>query len=146
MRLPEITALQFALLSLLLAGEKTGRDLRRQLQDCGGPRTPAAFSQLMARLQDAAYVHARRSTPTAHSQQTLRESRYRLTDLGLIVWQATRRFYNAFDPPPPDLEVVPTDEAQFADRHPTERRKLVKQKYARAMQKAFRHMQRERHP
>ena len=125
MRLPEITALQFAVLSLLFAGEKTGRDLRRQLQNCGGPRTSAAFSQLMTRLQDAAYVQARRCTPTAHHQQTPRESRYRLTDLGLIVWQATRRFYNSFDPPPPDLEVVPTDEAQFADRHPTDRRQVL---------------------
>lgn len=140
MRLPEITALQFALLSLLFEGEKTGRQLRHQLKRCGGPRTAAAFSQLMDRMQYAAYVQGELCPRTAGAQ-TVRESRYRLTDLGLIVWHAARRFYNNFDPPPPDLEVVPTDEAEFADRHPSERRKLVKQKYARAMQKAFRHMQ-----
>ena len=140
MRLPEITALQFALLSLLFSGEKTARQLHGQLQRFSGPRTAAAFSQLMSRLQEAAYVDALRATRSAHGR-TVPECRYRLTDLGLIVWQATRRFYNGFDPPPPELEVVATPEAEFADREPRVRRELVKRKVATALQKAFRQMQ-----
>ena len=143
MRLPEITALQFALLSLLFEGEKTGRQLREELKRCNGNRAAATFSRLVGRMQDAAYVHAEVCPRTA-AGRTVRECRYRLTDLGLIVWKATRRFYNAFDPPPPDLQLVPTDEAQFADRDPTARRKLVKQKYAKAMEKAFRRMRQTR--
>ncbi len=44
-KLPEITALQFAALSLLMAGEKTGRQLRRELSQWDGPASSAGFSQ-----------------------------------------------------------------------------------------------------
>jgi DNA-binding PadR family transcriptional regulator len=140
MRLPEITALQFAVLSLLFDGEKTGQQLRHELKRWGGPRAAATFSRLMGRMQDAVYVDARRCPQVTHGQ-TVWQSRYRVTDLGLIVWHATRRFYNAFDPPPPGLEVVATDEAEFGDRDPKQRRVLVKRKYVRAVQKAFRQVQ-----
>ncbi len=111
MKLPEITALQFVTLSLLFSGEKTARQLRRQLQKWGGPRTSSAFSQLVGRLQRAAYIDAVRENRAA---QRFSQTRYRLTDLGLIVWQLTRRFYASFDAPPPNFKPVPTDEAQFA--------------------------------
>ena len=94
----------------------------------------------MGRMQDAAYLRGEVSARVAGGR-TVNECRYRVTDLGLIVWEATRRFYTSFAPPPPGLQAVATDEAQFADRDPKKRRTLVKRKYARAMQKAFRKLQ-----
>ncbi len=140
MRLPEITPLQFALLSLLFDGEKTARQLRTELQRWGGPRAAATVSRLMSRIQYAAYVDSRPCNRPDHGR-TVRECRYRLTDLGLIVWHDTRRFYNAFAPPTSDLQVVTTDEAQFAHHPPKKRRELVKRKYAKALQSAFRRIQ-----
>lgn len=134
-KLPEITALQFVTLSLLFSGEKTAGELRRQLGEWGGPRTAAAFSQLMTRLQRRAYIDVVRANRTG---ERFSESRYRLTDLGLIVWQVTQRFYAGFDAPPADLKPVATDEAEFADRPPAERRKLVTRKYSRVLSRAFR--------
>ena len=136
MRLPEITGLQFAVLSLLFAGEKTGRQLREELQRWGGPRTAAAFSGLMRRLQNAAYVDGERCTQAGRGG-AVPECRYRVTDLGVIVWRATREFYAAFDPPPPELEVVATDEAEFADHDPKRPKALVKEKHARTLFRAF---------
>ncbi len=135
MKLPEITALQFVTLSLLFSGEKTARELRRQLQKWGGPRTSAAFSQLVGRLQRAAYVDAVRENRVG---RRFSQSRYRLTDLGLIVWKVTQRFYGSFDAPPANFKPVATDEAEFADRLPTQRPGLVKQKYTDALLAAFR--------
>lgn len=138
MSLPELTPLQFAALSLLFSGEKTARQLREQLESRGGPKTPAAFSQLMGRLQKGTYIVAGRE---CRADRRASQCRYRVTDLGVIVWQATRKFYASFPPPPPDLEPVATDEAEFAE-HPSGRRgALVKQKYFNALLRAFRRRQ-----
>ena len=123
-KLPEITALQFAALSLLLTGEKTGGQLHRELRQWDGPASSAGFSQLMGPVQQACYVHADRK---GRSGQRFSECRYRVTDLGVMVWQAARQFFASFDEPSPDLEPVRTTEARFFDHPPGQRKELVKQ-------------------
>ncbi len=135
MKLPEITALQFAALSLLMAGEKTGRQLRGELSQWDGPASSAGFSQLMGRMRQATYVSIDRK---GRSGQRFSECRYRVTDLGVMVWQAARQFYASFDEPAPDLEPVTTIEARFVDHPPSQRKKLVKQLFADTMLDACR--------
>ncbi len=135
-RLPEITALQFVVLSLLLAGEQTGRQLRHQLEKWRAGRSPAAFTQLMTRLTHAAYVHVHWQADDDDGQAA-RVCRYQVTDLGLIVWQAARQFYAGFDPPPADLQPVATDEAQFADYPARQRRAMLKKKIVRRLLRNF---------
>ncbi len=103
MRLPELTALQFATLSLLFSGEKTARELHQQLHKWDGPRTAAAFSQLIGRLRKATLIDGMRQ---GQAGQRFSECCYRVTDLGVIVWKSARQFYAAFDPPPPNLQPV----------------------------------------
>jgi len=129
-KLPEITALQFAALSLLMTGEKTGRQLQHELRQWGGPASSGAFSQLMGRMQRTCYVRVERKGP---ARQGSVECRYRVTDLGLMVWQAARQFYASFDEPPPELEPVATTEARFFDHPPDQRTKMVKQVFIDAM-------------
>ncbi len=140
-RLPEITALQFVVLSLLLAGEQTGRQLRHEVQKWHAGRSPAAFSQLMTRLTHAAYVHvdwhADDAADDAADGQAARVCRYRVTDLGLIVWQAARRFYAGFDPPRADLQPMATDEAQFAGYPAPQRRAMLKKTIAKTLLRNF---------
>ena len=135
MRLPELTALQFAALSLLFSGEKTARELHEQLDKWDGPRTSAAFSQLVERLRRATLIQGIRE---GQPGQRFSECRYRVTDLGLIVWEATRQFYAGFAPAPGDLQPVETDEVEFADYPPAQRRALMKRKFTTVMLKAFR--------
>ena len=85
-------------------------------------------------MQRAAYIDAVRE---ARAEQRFSECRYRVTDLGVIVWQAAQVFYASFDAPPADLDAVATDEAEFAGHSPSQRRVLVQRKYAKALKKAF---------
>lgn len=128
--MPEITALQFAAISLLFSGEKTGREIRQHLEKWDGPRTSAAFSQLMDRLRKSALVDGMRE---GRPGERFSECRYCVTDLGVILWQEAQQFYAGFAPPPPELEPVETIEVEFADHPPAERSRLVKEKFTKVM-------------
>ena len=130
MKLPEITALQFVALGLLMVGDKSGRQLRDELSQWDGPGSSAGFSQLMGRMRQASYVRIDRQ---GRSGQRFSECRYRVTDLGVMVWQAARGFYASFDEPTPDLEPVTTLEGRFFDHPASQRKELVKQLFADTM-------------
>ena len=44
----------------------------------------------------------------------LRGCRLAATDVGVMAWNATRAFFAAFPPPPPEFVPVPTDEGRLA--------------------------------
>ena len=94
----------------------------------------ATFSQLMQRMCRAVYVDAERGGPTG---QDPGECCYRLTDLGLIVWQTSRQFYARFADPPAGIPTTETIEAEFVDRPPSQRPILAKQKMSKVLRKAF---------
>ncbi len=90
--IPEITHLQFVVLGLLRAGEKTGRHIRRALARHGVRRSAPAFYQMMARLEDARLVSGEYDQKIVDGQ-IIKERRYSLTLQGEAAWSATRAFY-----------------------------------------------------
>lgn len=136
MKLPEMTPLQFVVVHLLFCGPKTAGELRRQLEPWAAARSSTAFSKLMRRMQAVAYVETEYLAEVVHGQ-TIRQCQYRVTDLGVMVFHATREFYAGFAPPPEDLEVAVTDEARFAANGPRRRKELVKKMYARRLKRLF---------
>lgn len=92
MPLPDITHLQFLLLAALLNGEQSGRTLRSLLEQEGHRKTPAAFYQLMARLEEARFVEGRYEQKTVE-EQTIKERVYKVTGSGRAACAAVREFY-----------------------------------------------------
>jgi len=93
-RIPEITHLQFLVLSLLRDGLRSGRDIRAELVRYGVRRTSPAFYQMMARLEDAGFVQGWYDQKVLEGQ-LIKERHYRLCPSGLKAWTETRNFYMA---------------------------------------------------
>ena len=91
-QLPALTHLQFVILGALLAGERPGKELRRDLARYGVRRTAAAFYQMMARLEDAGWVEGS-YTQQIVDGQIIKERGYCITATGHKAWTATRDFY-----------------------------------------------------
>ncbi len=91
-RIPELTHLQFLVLGILRAGQRTGRHVRRALARHGVRRTAPAFYQMMARLEDAQLVAGEYDQKVVDGQ-IIKERRYTLTAKGDAAWTATRAFY-----------------------------------------------------
>lgn len=91
-RIPDLTHLQFLVLGILRAGTRTGRHVRRALAKHGVRRTAPAFYQMMARLEDAAFVTGEYDQKVVDGQM-IKERRYGLTAKGESAWVATRAFY-----------------------------------------------------
>jgi DNA-binding PadR family transcriptional regulator len=92
-RIPEITHLQFLVLGMLRAGDRSGRQVRRALARHGVARSGPAFYQMMARLEDAGLVAGEYDQKIV-SGQIIKERRYALTPRGDAAWAATRAFYS----------------------------------------------------
>jgi len=92
MPIPKITPLQFAILTLLVDGQKPGRELRDTLAHVSLKQTRAAFYQLMSRLEDAQYVKGWYTTKVV-SGQTLKERRYKISAKGIKAREKTIDFY-----------------------------------------------------
>lgn len=92
MSLPEITHLQFLVLSGLRQGGQAGRALRTLLQRNGVRRSGPAFYQMMARLEDGGLVEGRYDHKVVDGQ-AIKERRYVITAAGEEAWEGTRDFY-----------------------------------------------------
>ncbi|MBN2474290.1 MAG: hypothetical protein JXB62_06765 [Pirellulales bacterium] len=135
-RLPELTPLQFLVLTLLFSGPRSGRVLRDRLGVWEAARTPTAFSNLMRRMVALAYVEPDYDTAIVNGH-TVRQCIFRATDLGVMAWNATRQFYLGFEPPPAGLEVAITDEARYFGHAPRQRKQLVQKAYTRRLVRMF---------
>ena len=93
-RLPGITHLQFLVLGLLHDQPQAGRDIRAELHRHGVRRSAPAFYQMMARLEDAAFVEGWYDQKVVDGQ-LIKERHYRLRPAGVRAWRATRDFYLA---------------------------------------------------
>jgi DNA-binding PadR family transcriptional regulator len=91
-RLPPIPHLLFLGLPARAAGERTGRDLRALLADYGVRNSAPAFYQMMARLEDGAFVEGAYVSRVINGQH-LKERHYELTAAGKRALSATRTFY-----------------------------------------------------
>ncbi|MBN1909139.1 MAG: hypothetical protein JW818_05315 [Pirellulales bacterium] len=135
-RLPELSPLQFVAMGLLLDGERRIDDFRAELTEHGGPKSASAFSQLMDRLARSSYVTYRFERVTCEGFTTRRRI-CRITDLGLLVWQATRQFYATFSTPAADLVPEKVDETQYFHLPPKERRARATKEFAKTLEDIF---------
>jgi DNA-binding PadR family transcriptional regulator len=91
-RVPDITHLQYLVLTALREHPLLGRHLRRQLSQHGVRRSAPAFYQMMARLEDAGLVAGDYDQKIIDAQ-IIKERRYQLTPAGEAAWKRTRDFY-----------------------------------------------------
>ena len=91
-RVPDITHLQYLVLSELQHGPRLGRRVRRRLAQHGVRRSAPAFYQMMARLEDAGLVDGDYDQKIIDAQ-IIKERRYTLTPAGEAAWKKTRDFY-----------------------------------------------------
>ena len=93
--LPDITHLQFAVLSVLLDGEKAGRDVREELAEHHGVRKSGpALYQMMARVEDDKFVRGWYVEKVIDGQR-IKERRYEITAAGKRVCEDVRTYYAA---------------------------------------------------
>jgi DNA-binding PadR family transcriptional regulator len=90
--IPDITHLQFFVLTALRAGVCSGPDLRARLRRRGVRRSGPAFYQMMARLEDAGLVAGRYARRVVDGQ-AIKERHYEITPAGDDAWTRTRDFY-----------------------------------------------------
>src|SRR5471032_1289277 len=92
MTLPQLTHLQFLVVSQLLRGDARGRDLRTRLADEGVKQSGPAFYQMMAGLEDGGFVSGRYEQQVVDGQ-IIRERHYRVLVRGRKAWQGAHDFY-----------------------------------------------------
>ena len=92
MRLPELTHLQFLILSILLNGDRSGRVVRDALETEGAKKSPAAFYQLMARMEEAGHVEGWYEQSVI-DEVPVKQRWYKITGHGITAWENTRAFY-----------------------------------------------------
>jgi hypothetical protein len=92
MGLPDLTHLQFLILTALLDGEQSGRVVRKVLAEHGQEKSGPAFYQLMARLEDATFVKGRYEQKIIDGQ-IIKERFYTITRGGILAVDATKDFY-----------------------------------------------------
>lgn len=90
--LPEITHLQAYVIQLIARDEHSGRFIRASLEDVGTKTSPAAFYQLMARMEKSGLVSGHYDTSVVDGQ-TIKERRYHATLAGLAAFLKAVDFY-----------------------------------------------------
>ena len=92
MKLPELTHLQFLVLSHLGSMPVKGRQVREALRKSGVRKTGPAFYQMMARMEEAKLVEGWYSQEVKDGQ-IIRERNYKILGNGFNAWQLSRSFY-----------------------------------------------------
>ncbi|WP_417378172.1 hypothetical protein [Gimesia sp.] len=93
--LPTLTHLQFYVLSILMEGQKTGREVREMLRtEHGQKKTLAAFYQLMSRLEDSDLIKGWYESKHIDGV-TIKERRYEILGAGVRALQLQDEFYNS---------------------------------------------------
>ena len=105
MPLPPLTHLQFAILDVLGAKERSGREVREKLKKLGIRKSGPAFYQLMSRLEDAKFIKGWYDQKVIDSQ-IIKERRYTLLGAGARAWERTLDFYAHSATRRPGLEGV----------------------------------------
>ena len=90
--IPDITHLQFLILTALLSDKRTGREIRSELKKQGQKKSLAAFYQLMSRMEETGYVRGWYETKHVDGQ-TVKERHYEIRGGGIHAWEETCDFY-----------------------------------------------------
>jgi DNA-binding MarR family transcriptional regulator len=92
--LPGITHLQFLVLKILSVADCCGKFIREKLVTKGiSPRTQAAFSMLMGRMETDNLVEGWYDVKVI-AGQTIRGRRYKITEKGIKEIEKCHEFYN----------------------------------------------------
>ncbi|QDT94151.1 hypothetical protein [Gimesia algae] len=92
--LPNLTHLQFFVLSVLLDGQKSGREVRDLLATKHGQKkTLAAFYQLMSRLEESGMVKGWYESKHVEGV-TIKERRYEILGSGIKAVEVQESFYS----------------------------------------------------
>jgi DNA-binding PadR family transcriptional regulator len=91
-RLPDLSHLQFLVLSALHGGDSTGRTIREGLRRWRVRQSGPAFYQMMARLEKAGLVKGWYEQDVIDGQ-IIKERHYRITVAGEKAWAECRQFY-----------------------------------------------------
>lgn len=86
--------LQFAVLGILGASKRPGREVRAELQDLGIRKAGPPFYRLMLRLEEAGLVEGWYEQEIVNGQMH-RERVYRARVSGIKAWKATRDLHLA---------------------------------------------------
>jgi len=92
MKLPELSHLQIAVLGLLAAGERRGREVRAHLALLRVSQTGPAFYQMMSRLEESGLAQGWYSQKVV-SGQIIKERHYKITAAGRRAWREAHEFY-----------------------------------------------------
>ena len=92
MTIPRLTHLQFLVVSLLMKGDASGKDIRASLKREGVRQSGPGFYQMMAALEDNGIVQGRYEQQIVDSQ-IIRERHYKVLADGRKSWQECRDFY-----------------------------------------------------
>src|SRR5512144_1726822 len=92
MSLPQLTHLQFLVVSRILAGSASGRELREYMKDEGVRQSGPAFYQMMAALEDGGIVSGWYEQQIVDAQ-IIRERHYKLLAPGITAEKASREIY-----------------------------------------------------
>jgi DNA-binding PadR family transcriptional regulator len=106
MPLPSVTNLQFLILSCLVGGEKSGRELRATLRQEEGKkreRSAPSFYMLMARMEEAELVEGRYERKEVEGYE-VKERVYKVTKGGEAAFNQFREF--AIGHGNPDTEIA----------------------------------------
>jgi hypothetical protein len=107
MRIPELTPLQYLIVSQLFDGQKSTRQIRDALAALEIRTKPSALHRLLRRMCRSLVLEARRQALVL-SGRVGWEHCYHVTDRGLALWQAARQFYLDCPGPPADFKPVPS--------------------------------------
>jgi DNA-binding PadR family transcriptional regulator len=102
MPIPDISHIQYLLLTALMGGQQSGRDLRKLLEQQGHKKSLAAFYQFMARMEDAKLVKGRYEVKVV-DDQTIKERVYEITGSGSAACVDVREFYSSLAKAAPRL-------------------------------------------
>lgn len=138
---PELTGLQFLIVSLLFDGEKTSNELRAELQRRGYTSSKPAFSCMMRRMIESAIVTcsfgAKVKGDVAEPGGFGLQNIYRVSDLGVLLWHAAQEFYLSFDPPPDDLDAVEVAATKYVEYGAKERKKMADDQFTKEFMGVF---------
>ncbi len=126
---PELTGLQFLVVSFLFDGEKTSNELRAELRRRGYTNSKPAFSRMMKRMIKTAIVtygcRDEDKGDGSTSEDLNSQHIYEVSDLGVLLWRAARDFYASIDPPPDDIKAVEIAMTRYAKYGRQKRKKMA---------------------
>ena len=97
LEIPELTPLQFFVMSLLGTNRRAGHELIALLTKAGHRKSRPAAYMLFARMEESGWLesewHEKTLVDDEGVEHTVREKRFKVTGEGSAAWAQTQRFF-----------------------------------------------------